>query len=116
MTVLWQAWLLRYGLVGVVSTCIHLTVAFVLLSLAEVGVFMANLAGFLCAFGFSYLVQAQYVFLANVCWQGSVRYFFVQTTALLLSITAFGFAHSNQFLLANSAGGTGDPAHYVFYP
>lgn len=87
---LWQTPLVRYGLVGLVSTSIHVAVAFALLGFAGFGVFAANLVGFLCAYGFSYLVQARYVFLARVSWWSSIRFFLVQLAGLLLSMQVSG--------------------------
>lgn len=95
---LWQVRLFRYGVVGVASTGIHLAVAFSLLRFVGAGVLAANLAGFVCAYGFSYLVQARYVFVAQLSWLNSIRYFGVQLAALSLSMLLSGLlAESNPY-------------------
>jgi putative flippase GtrA len=87
--------LLRYGLIGLASTAIHLTVAFLLLGSFGAGLFLANMVGFLCAYVFSYLVQARFVFLAIISLKSAFRYFWVQFFALILSMQLSGWLESS---------------------
>lgn len=81
-----QLKLVRYGLIGGVSTAIHLVFAFLLIGVFASTVFWANVVGFLCAYGVSYLAQASFVFESSVSLGSALRYFGVQLAALLVSL------------------------------
>ena len=82
--------IVRYGIIGVVSTGIHLSVAYAYLYLVNDSVLISNIIGFLSAYLFSYLIQSKYVFEHAVSIPKAVKYFTVQFSALL---TAIGISH-----------------------
>ncbi len=77
--------IVRFGLVGGVATLIHITAAFLYIYFLADQVFVANLIGFSCAFGFSYLAQSRFVFNSRVGMDNASRFFVVQFAALLIS-------------------------------
>ncbi|MGZ8548573.1 MAG: GtrA family protein [Sulfuricurvum sp.] len=78
--------LLRYALIGGVSTLIHLGSAFLWLYTINPSLFIANMAGFTLAFIFSYTVQSRYVFLHTLTFLKAFKYFIVQFGALLSAL------------------------------
>ena len=56
--------IVRYGLVGGISTFIHFSVASLYIYSISNSVFQANVVGFLTAYIFSYLMQSKLVFQA----------------------------------------------------
>jgi len=77
--------IVRFGLVGGVSTIIHIVAAFMYIYFVNDQVFAANLVGFCCAFSFSYLVQSRFVFNAELGVANVSRYFVVQFSALIIA-------------------------------
>lgn len=77
--------IIRYGLTSSGATVIHLLVAFSLLRWLNAAVLSANLVGFCCAFGFSYLIQSVWVFHRDIAWRNAAKFFTVQTGALLMA-------------------------------
>ncbi len=78
--------LVRYGILGGISTLIHFTVASAYIYFINSSVFQSNVVGFLIAYVFSYLMQSKYVFEHKVNIEKAIRYFIVQFGALLLAI------------------------------
>ncbi len=85
-TKLSQAKIVRYGLIGLASTGIHLCVAYLYLYTVRDSIVMSNLIGFFSAFLFSYIVQSKYVFEHAVSFKKAFKYFTVQFSALLAAI------------------------------
>lgn len=77
--------IVRFALTGGLATLTHIAVAFALLHFFSAHVFYANLAGFACAFGLSYLMQSLFVFRKALSLKNLVRFFTVQFSALLVS-------------------------------
>ena len=78
--------IVRYGFVGLVSTGLHVGVAFLFIRFAVRSLFFSNLAGFSAAYFFSYYVQSKWVFNSNFTMGRFFKYFFVQLAALLAAI------------------------------
>ena len=77
--------LLKYGILGIIATLIHMISAFALLHFYNVHLFIANLFGFLIAFLFSYTMQSLYVFGHRLHPKKALRYFLVQFSSLLIA-------------------------------
>lgn len=77
--------IVRFALTGGLATLTHIVVAFALLHFFSARVFYANLTGFACAFGLSYLMQSLFVFRKTLSLKNLVRFFTVQFSALLVS-------------------------------
>ena len=77
--------IVRFGLVGGISTLIHIVAAFLYIYFLGDQVFVANLIGFFCAFWFSYLVQSRFVFNSRVGMNSMSKFFIVQFAALLIA-------------------------------
>lgn len=91
--------IVRYGLIGGLSTLIHITMAFLYIYLVNDSIIVSNIIGFLCAFGFSYLLQSKLVFQHTISYKKALKYFLVQSLALSLSIGISNFAPlSNAYL------------------
>ena len=84
--------IVRYGLIGTLSTLIHITMAFLTIYYVNDSILISNCVGFLFAFGFSYLLQSTLVFQHAISYHKALRYFVVQVVALLLSIGISDFA------------------------
>ncbi len=80
--------IIRYALVGGVSTLIHVMIASLYLYFIRDSILQSNIIGFLVAYIFSYLVQSQLVFKHNISIQKAIKYFIVQFGALLVAIAS----------------------------
>ena len=83
--------IVKYGFVGVLSTFIHISIAFLYIYFIHKNVFIANILGFFLAFIFSYTVQSLFVFKHTLETKKLIKYFFVQFGALLLALYASHF-------------------------
>ena len=86
---------LKFGVVGIAATAIHTAVAFATLPFVG-SPFLANLAGFLTAFVFSFLGQALWTF--NVTRgrrAAALRFFMVSGGNFLLSNVVLGAAKAS---------------------
>ncbi len=97
--------IIRYGLIGILSTLIHVTMAFLYIYFVNDSIFISNIIGFLSAFGFSYLFQSKFVFQHTISYKKALKYFMVQSFALLLSIvisdlTSLGNAYLEVILVS----------------
>ena len=79
--------LIKYGLVGGVSTFIHIAIASLYIYLVHENVYIANALGFTLAFAFSYTVQSLYVFKHSLDSYKLLKYFTVQFGALVLALS-----------------------------
>jgi len=77
--------LVKYGLLGVVSTLIHLLSAWSIIYIFSTTVFLANILAFLIAFSFSYIAQTQYVFQSEFHIVKFFKFFGVQFFTFLFS-------------------------------
>ncbi|MGF1706177.1 GtrA family protein [Enterovibrio baiacu] len=64
----------RFGGTGGLASFTHIVVAFSWLYLLSSSVFIANIVGFLCAFGLSYLLQSRFVFQVKITTQNAKRF------------------------------------------
>jgi len=80
--------LLKYGLVGIFSTLIHISIAFLYIYSINENVLFANISGFCIAFIFSYTVQSLYVFEHKLQLLKTFKYFLVQFSALIIAYFA----------------------------
>jgi len=79
--------IVRYFLVGGVSTFIHIFTAYLYIYFINDGsVFISNMVGFFSAFGFSYIVQSKLVYKKSISYIKAFRYFIVQFGSLLFAI------------------------------
>ncbi len=86
-----QMKLVRYGLLGLISTGIHVLVAFIFIRLVGPSLFFSNLAGFFVAYHFSYYAQSKWVFDSGLSLKKSMKYLLVQLISLMLAIL---FSHT----------------------
>jgi len=89
--------IVRYGIVGVISTLIHFSVAFMYICFINDSVLQSNIFGFLVAYVFSYFMQSKHVFNHEINIEKAIKYFIVQFGSLLLAIIL-----SNLFYSFNS--------------
>lgn len=89
--------LFKYGIIGGISTMIHVGVASAYIYMVNSSLLQSNIVGFMVAYLFSYTMQSIFVFEHAISWHKALRYFIVQFGSLLASI-----AISNMFYLFNS--------------
>lgn len=82
--------LIKYGCVGVLSTLIHFCTASLFVIMIWHSLFFSNMIGFLVAYIWSYYAQSRFVFKSDLSCQKGVKFFFVQTLALILSVNIAG--------------------------
>ncbi|RUM74328.1 MAG: GtrA family protein [Sulfurovum sp.] len=78
--------LVRYGIVGGISTLIHIGVAALYIYAVNDSLMQSNIVGFLVAYVFSYVMQSLHVFGHAISWSKAFRYFLVQFGSLLTSV------------------------------
>ncbi|OEU61318.1 MAG: hypothetical protein BA867_11735 [Desulfobacterales bacterium S5133MH16] len=78
--------IVKYGIVGLISTIIHISIAFLLVYFIDESAFYSNVLGFICAFLFSYLSHSKFVFYSNLSLDKVSKFFLVQFISLLLAI------------------------------
>lgn len=78
--------IVRYGIVGGFSTLIHIGVAALYIYYINHSLMQSNIAGFLFAYIFSYIMQSLHVFGHAISWIKALKYFIVQFGSLLASI------------------------------
>ena len=76
----------RYGIIGTISTGIHVTAAFSFIYFVNQSLFLSNMVGFSWAYLFSYISQSKFVFESGISFKKAFKYLLVQLFALLLSI------------------------------
>lgn len=79
--------IVKYGLVGGISTIIHIVSAYLYIYFISDSIFTSNIIGFLSAFSFSYLLQSFYVFGRAISYKKAIKFFFVQFLSLLIAIS-----------------------------
>ena len=78
--------IVRYGIVGGISTVIHLMVASGYIYFINDSIFQSNILGFMFAYVFSYAMQSKYVFAKKKSKENAIKYFIVQFSSLLLAM------------------------------
>ncbi len=78
--------LIRYALIGGVSTLIHISVASAYIYSINNSLLQSNIVGFLIAYIFSYTIQSKFVFESTISRERAIKYFIVQILALLIAI------------------------------
>ena len=80
--------IIRYGIVGVISTLIHIIAASLFVRFVYASLLFSNIVGFSCAFGFSYVSQSKFVFLSELTYKKALKFLLVQVIALILAVKA----------------------------
>ena len=88
----------KYGLVGALSTLIHICVAWTYMYFTNGFVAIANIAAFLVAYVFSYLAQSKIVFKSGLNLKKALRFFFIQFIALLIAMFLSDFTDQNGYV------------------
>jgi len=78
--------IIRYAFIGLISTAIHLSVAYTYLYYVNDSIFISNVIGFLSAYLFSYTIQSKYVFKHAISLKKALKYFIVQFSSLMVAI------------------------------
>ena len=86
--------IVNYGIVGVISTSIHICIASLFVAFVYNSLMAANVVAFGFAFIFSYFAQSRFVFKNSVTFKKAVKFFIVQVASLMLAIKTAEFAES----------------------
>jgi len=78
--------LIRYALIGGISTLIHISIASLYIYFIYDSLFQSNIMGFLVAYIFSYTIQSKFVFEREISRDRAIKYFLVQVGALVVAI------------------------------
>jgi putative flippase GtrA len=78
--------IVKYGIVGIVSTLIHIGAASVFVRFFYESLIVSNSVGFLTAFIFSYVCQSKFVFDTNLTCKKALKFFLVQSVSLILAV------------------------------
>ena len=78
--------LFGYAMIGLGSTIIHILIASITVWLVDASLILSNIAGFSCAFIFSYYFQSRKVFRRELSLILMAKYLVVQLSALAISI------------------------------
>ena len=80
--------LLSFGTVGMLATVVHVSLAYFLMIQTETNPYLANLAGFLAAFGISFIGNARLTFRYDGNLSGpAVRFLVISLASLALTST-----------------------------
>ena len=82
----------RFTLVGIVATCVHISIVWVLIEQFSIETLLANLAAFLTAFIVSFTGQHLWTFRSNRSWRSAFTRFF--------PVSSFGFVLNNIVLIS----------------
>ena len=81
-----QKQLLKYVIVGIVSSICHFFIASLYIMFIDRALFVSNLIGFMTAFVWSCFAQSKFVFKTTLSVKKVTRYFIVQFASLVLSV------------------------------
>lgn len=95
---LYRRKLLRYGVIGGISTFIHMVIAFGWLYWVNDSIIIANILAFMISYVFSYAAQSKLVFKHSLNTTKALKYFIVQFSALWLSLGLSAFFKSSPYL------------------
>jgi putative flippase GtrA len=93
----------RFALVGIVATCVHVSVVWGLIEQYGIETLLANLVAFLTAFIVSFVGQYLWTFRSNRDWWGALTRFF--------PVSSFGFVINNIVLITMLDLGVMSDAH-----
>jgi putative flippase GtrA len=83
--------LVKYGIVGIFSTMIHIVAASFFVRFFYASLLFANCVGFLSAFTFSYVARSKFVFTTDLSSRKAVKFFLVQSVSLFLAVKTAEF-------------------------
>jgi putative flippase GtrA len=86
--------IIKYGIVGIISTLIHIGAASLFVRFFYESLFISSVVGFSCAFGFSYVSQSTFVFASRLAWKKALKFLLVQVIALILAVNAAQLAEN----------------------
>jgi putative flippase GtrA len=86
--------LVKYGIVGVISTTIHFCTASLFVMFIYESLLFSNITGFTTAFVWSYYAQSKFVFKSSLSTKKGTKFFIVQTAALVLAVNLAGLAET----------------------
>jgi len=78
--------IISYASIGIISTLIHVAIAYYYIFKVNNSVFQANIIGFFVAYFFSFTMQSKYVFKNKINFSRGIKYFLVQIFSLIISI------------------------------
>jgi putative flippase GtrA len=81
-------------MVGVFCTLIHISTASLFVRFVYESLVISNIAGFSCAFCFSYVLQSKWVFDSGLSRKKAIKFLLVQVIALILAVNAAQMAES----------------------
>ena len=82
--------IVKYAIVGIISTIIHVVLAFVFIYFFYPSLLLSNIFGFCIAYIFSYIAQSTFVFESQLTVKKAIKYFIVQFSSLIISIQITG--------------------------
>ena len=82
----------RFTIVGIIATCIHISIVWVLIAQFRIEALLANLVAFLAAFIFSFTGQHLWTFRSKRSWRSALARFF--------PVSSFGFVLNNIVLIS----------------
>jgi len=89
-----QYQIIKYGIVGGISTAIHFCTASLFVLLIYESLMFSNVTGFMIAFLWSYYAQSKFVFNSSLTTKKGIKFFIVQVISLVLAITLANLAES----------------------
>ena len=98
MTKIFGYKIIRYAVIGGISTCIHFSISYVFLYFVTPSLYLANIVAFLIAYLFSYTMQSRFVFKHSMNIQKASKYFFVQLMVLFLSLIFSSLFSYNSYI------------------
>ncbi len=78
--------IIKYGMVGVISTTIHICTASMFVLLIYESLMVSNVTGFMIAFIWSYYAQSKFVFNSTLSAKKGTKFFIVQLISLFLAV------------------------------
>lgn len=89
-----QYQIIKYGIVGVISTIIHFCTASLFVLLIYESLMFSNMTGFMIAFIWSYYAQSKFVFKSRLSTKKGIKFFIVQAISLVLAVTLADLAET----------------------
>ncbi|MCK5165230.1 MAG: GtrA family protein [Desulfobacula sp.] len=86
--------LIKYGIVGGISTAIHFCTASLFVLLIYESLMFSNVTGFMIAFIWSYYAQSKFVFNSSLSTKKGTKFFIVQAISLVLAVNLASLAET----------------------
>ena len=86
--------LVKYGIVGVISTTIHFCTASLFVIFIYESLLFSNITGFTTAFVWSYYAQSKFVFKSSLSTKKGTKFFIVQAVSLILAVNLASLAET----------------------